>query len=358
MKTISALGVAVALSAAVHAQTTSVSPSGLTNTYGGINNSIPWGPFVPSGNTTGEIMCQQIDDEMLGRTVAITGLAFRHQYTATHAAKAYATTLTLGDAATPAAGISATFASNWKVGGAQTVVFTGTLNFPAVTPYARPPAPFDAPVVFQTPYFHAGTDPLLWEVVTLSSTPVTPTYFYERGPGTTHTAGALGGGCSVTGGINPLTATGTATATTMLNTLTNGPASSTAILLFGDSSDLLAGAIPLPFNLGLVGSPRCWLEINPFADVAVATTAAGGASLSLTYALSPAISGQRLRTQWVAVDASFAIVTSNGLDHSFPYNATTGTPWPLARVYANGFGATPPASGTIQANGLVTQYRH
>ena len=45
---------AVVLSAAAAtSQTTSVSPAAMTNAYGAINNSIPWGPFVPTGNTIG-----------------------------------------------------------------------------------------------------------------------------------------------------------------------------------------------------------------------------------------------------------------------------------------------------------------
>lgn len=350
---------AVALTAvAATSQTTSVSPAAMTNAYGGINNSIPWGPFVPSGNTIGEIMALQIDNEMLGRIVQINGMSFRHQYTSTHVAKAFTSTVTLGDAASPAAGISSVFANNFKVGGNQTTVFTGVINFPAVGPYSRPPAAFDSPVVFQTPYFHGGTDPLAWQVVTLGTTPVTPTQFYERGPGSTHTAGALGVGCPITGSVTPMGATGTISGTTMTNNMTAGPASTTAILLFGTASDLLGGAVPLPVNLAFIGSPACDLNIDPFADLAVATTATGTATRSLPYTMSPAVSGQRIRTQWVAVDASFAVVTSNGLDHAFPFNASTGNAWPLSRVYANNFGATPPASGTLQINGLVTQYMH
>ena len=50
-----------------------VSPAGLTNAYGGINNSIPWG-----GSQSPEQFCQQVHDDLLGRTVQIKGMAFRH----------------------------------------------------------------------------------------------------------------------------------------------------------------------------------------------------------------------------------------------------------------------------------------
>ena len=354
MSRLTLVAVAVVLVATANAQTKIVSPAGLTNSYGAINNSIPWGPFVPSGNLIGEIMCQQIDDQMIGVAGLVQAMAFRHQYTATHIAKTYTSQVTLADAATPAAGISATFANNFLVGGSATVVFNGNINFPANSPYPRPPAAFDAPVLFTTPHVHTGINPLLWEVITYGTTPVTPTHFFERGPGTTHTAGWVGNGCTISGGVNPMAATGTTNATTVTNNLTNGPLSAPGALMIGDTSGLFSG-LPLPVNLGFIGSPTCDLNINVLLFLGVTTSATGTAAFPIPYTMSPAVSGTRLRTQYVAVDG-LSIVTSNGLDHSVPYNATTGKAWPQTRVYANGWGATPPALGTIQINGLVTEW--
>jgi len=347
---------AVSLAAGAFAQTqTLVAPSGLTNAYGGINNSIPWGPFVPTGNTTGEIMVQQIEDQLQGPALMLQGMAFRHQYTVAHVAKVFTAQVTLADAATPSSGISATFANNYLTGGNQSVVLNGPINFPALGTYPRPPAAFDAGFMFP-PYAHTGANPLLWEVIIFGTTPVTPTQFYERGPGTTHVAGWVGAGCPISGSSVDLAATGSINATTMANSLANGPLSAPAALMIGDTSSTYNG-IPLPLNLGIIGSPACDLNINVLAFLSAGTTGTGTASLSLPYTMSPAISGQRLRTQWLAIDGS-VVVTSNGLDHSVPYNATTGRPWPQTRVYANGWGATPPASGSIQANGLVTQFTY
>lgn len=346
------LAVTAALAAAVSAQTKLVSPSALTNTYGGINNSIPWGPFVPTGNLTGEIMVQQIDDQLLGQAGVIQAMAFRHQFSVSHVAKSYTSQVTLANAATPAAGISATFAANFGTPG--TVVFNGTINFPANSPYPRPPAAFDAPVLFTTPHVHTGASSLLWELITYGTTPVTPTHFYERGPGTTHTAGWVGTGCTISGGVSPLANSGTTTATTVSNNLTNGPLNAPGALMVGDTSPLFSG-LPLPLNLGFIGSPNCNLNINALLFLNVTTSATGTAAFPIAFTMSPSISGSRLRTQYMALDG-LSIVTSNGLDHSVPYNATTGKPWPQTRVYANGWGATPPPTGTIQINGLVTEW--
>lgn len=356
MRTSHFAAIALALAATAAAQNKTVSPAALTNAYGGLNNSIPWGPFVPSGNTTGEIMVQQIDDQLLGQTLVLQAMAFRHQYTSTHVAKAFTAQVTLADAATPAAAISTTFASNFLSGGSQTVVLNGTINFPAVGPYPLPPAAFDAPVMFSTPHVYTGVNPLLWEVIITASNPVTPTQFYERGPGTTHTAGRVGVGCAISGGTSPLTLSGTATTTSVSNTLTNGPPNAPAVFVIGDTSPTFNG-LPLPFNLALIGSPNCDLNINPILFLSTATDASGGSSFPIPFTMSPSVSGSRLRTQFAAVDGT-AIVTSNGLDHGIPYTAATGKPWPQARVYANGWGATPPATGSIQANGLVTEWTH
>jgi hypothetical protein len=67
-------GVAVSLPA----QLKVVTPSAMTNAYGAINNSIPWGPFVPTGNLIGEIMVQQIEDELVGTPRMLKAMAFRH----------------------------------------------------------------------------------------------------------------------------------------------------------------------------------------------------------------------------------------------------------------------------------------
>jgi hypothetical protein len=345
------------IAASLPAQQTVVTPSAMTNAYGGINNSIPWGPFVPTGNVIGEIMVQQIEDELIGTPKVLRAMAFRHQYTSAHVAKAFTARVTLAPAATMAAGMSATFASNFKVGGASTLVFNGVINFPAQVVYPRPPSPFDARVPFTTPHVHIGTDPLLWEVIIAGTNPVTPTQFYERGPGSTHTAGWVGRGCPISTSPTPLAATGTITSTTFNNSLASGPPSSVAMLLVGDTASQFM-SLPLPFNLGGVGSPNCDLNINMITIMlTMLTTATGTAASSIPYTMSPALSGLRLRTQWVALDGS-NIVTSNGLDHSVPHNATTGTAWPQNRVYANGWSPTPPTTGTIQSNGLVTEWTY
>jgi hypothetical protein len=172
-----------------------------------------------------------------------------------------------------------------------------------------------------------------------------------------HTAGWVGNGCPISNSTTPLAATGTTTASTFTNSLASGPLNSVALLLFGDAADKFMG-LPLPFNLGGVGSPNCDLNINMITILLTAVTSAtGAATSSIPYIMTPALSGSRLRTQWLALDG-LAIVTSNGLDHSVPHNAAAGTPWPQTRVYASGWSPTPPATGAIQVNGLVTEWTY
>jgi hypothetical protein len=344
---------ALASSTVLCAQSKLVSPTGLTNAYGGTDNAIPFGPYVLFGNTLGEIMVQQIDEELVGTPRVLQAMAFRHQFDVAHIAKAYTATVRLGDAASGAAGISTTFANNFKVGGSSATVFSGTIRFPAQVAHSYAPSPFDAPVPFTTPFVHTGVDPLIWEVLIWSTTPVAPTIYHERGPGTTHFAGRIGAGCSAGGAA--LTATGYVSATTITNTLVNGPPSAPAVLMFGSTSALW-NALPLPVNLAFLGSPSCDVHIDALVFRSTTTTPSGTATLPITYARTPGISGQRFRAQWVVVGSS--IVTSNGLDHSVPYDALTGRPWPQSRVFANGFGTTTPVTGLIQQFGLVTEWTY
>jgi hypothetical protein len=331
-----------------------VSPSALTNAYGGINNSVPWGPPA-SGQ--GEMFAQQIDIDLMGTPRVLKGFAFRHSYTSVYTAKTLSgAVVKVGDAASMPASISATFASNWRTGSTATTVFTGNVVFPALPSYPRPPAPPDSPVPFTTPHVYLGNHPLLWEVSYTSATPLSPTQFYERGPGSSHVAGVLGTGCTISGGSSPMGSSGTTSGTALTDTLAGGPANTTAHLLIGDAASLLGGTLPLPIDLALIGSPGCSLNLNVLLSVPVATTATGGATFTLPYTMSPAVSGIRLRTQWVAIDATQLVRSSNGLDHGVPYNATTGKAWPQSRVHAYGFGPTPPATGTIEQIGVVTTW--
>ena len=345
-------GILLALTIPLAAQTNRiVSPEAMTNASSPTANSIPWGPF-----TSQENFVHTIYDDLRGTPRTLRGMAFRPQYTANYGPKSYTVRVTLADAATPSSGISTTFASNFKPSGASTVVFNGTLNWPAFTAAPRAPAPFGAIVTFTTPHAYTGVDPLLQEIYVMTATPLTPTHFFERGPVAPHTAGPVGTGCTATGQTAPLNATGTASATTIANTLANGPASAPAALLYGDTSNMF-GSLPLPLNLAIINSPGCFLNINPIVILSATTSATGSATHSLTYTLTPTLSGQRLRTQWAAADGA-VLRTSNGLDHATPFGGT-GIPWPAARVYAISFGSTPPAIGTsLGVQGLITEWHY
>lgn len=334
-----------------------ISPPGLVNTFAGLTNSIPWGPFVPLGNTQGEIFYQQIDAALIGTPRLLRGFAFRHQWNAAHAAKSYTLTIDLGDAASLPAGIQQTFASNWKSGGARTTVFQGTLNFPAVPAYVAAPGPADAPVAFMVLHAYTGVDPLLWQVNIAASNPVQPTLYFEHGPATRQAAGRIGDGCIATGGTLPLSSFGDIGAT-LLDNLVRGPFSRPATLLLGDTANAI-GTQTLPWNLAFVGSPSCFLHVNPLVSLGgVSTNAAGSAAISIPYVPTQSTPGVRLRTQWVMLDSAAKIVTSNGLDHCTPYSAGLGVPWPQSRVYQNGFGSTLPATGLTHPSGIVTEWRY
>jgi hypothetical protein len=339
-----------------------VSPVALTNAHGTTFNSIPWGPFTSSEN-----FVHTIYDDLMGTPRVLRAMAFRHFYSQNYVAKTYQVKVTLADAATTSSAISTTFASNFKTGGNSTVVFNGTLNWPAFPSVPRGPSPFAGVVAFTTNHVYTGVDPLLCEIFVMSSNPVTPTHFFERGPTSTHTGGVLGVGCNATGQTTPLNATGSvglATATgimTFTNTLASGPASAPAALFIGDTNSRLGGQIPLPVDLAIIGSPGCFVNINPLLSIGATTSASGGATSSITTPMTTANSGIRLRAQWAAVDG-MQVRTSNGLDHGTTHNqgaATSGNSWGAARVYAVSFGTTPPPTGlSLGVQGLVTEWTY
>jgi hypothetical protein len=202
-------------------------------------------------------------------------------------------------------------------------------------------------VPFQNPVAYVGAAPLMWEVWIRTVTATTPTHYFERGPGGAHTAGAVGTGCTVTGQSGPLTSRGTTNLAQVSETLTNAPAVATRYVTLGFAGNSYGG-LPLPVSLAATGSVGCFINID-FRLLLPPTTAT---TLTAPYPWSVGVAGARFRTQWV-VDDQGLIRTSNGLDHSIPYS----TAWPVRRVYATSFSTSaPPPSGTVTANGLVTQF--
>jgi hypothetical protein len=187
----------------------------------------------------------------------------------------------------------------------------------------------------------------MWEAWITSASPSTPAHYFERGPGGLHTAGRIGSGCMVTGMAAALSSAGTMNTSSLSETLTNAPASGLRYVALGGTSPTYAG-LPLPISLAFAGSPGC--DINIAFSVLTPPTSA--TALMLPYTWSAAIAGARIRTQW-AVDDGGLLRTSNGLDHSVPYS----TAWPVRRVYATSFGTTPPPTGSLASNGLVTEFR-
>lgn len=334
--------IAAALSPSVLAQTEVVSPAALTNAYGGINNSIPFG-----GYQSAEQFTQQIHDDLAGKLLIMKGMGFRPRYTVAQAARTYAMRMTVGEAAHGSASMSTTFASNWKTGGSMTVALNGNVNYPGSSVVAAPPADFLLRIPFSNSVIYTGSGPLMWEVYISKVSATSPTYFFERGPGSRHVSGAIGTGCTVTGQSAPLTSSGNVTRTALTESLANAPASGIRFVAVGTTADSWSG-LPLPVDLSLIGSPGCQLHI----DLVGLLAPTSATSLSSNFTWSAALAGERIRTQWV-VDDGGRVRTSNGLDHSIPHDATT---WPLRRCWATGFGANLPSTGSIQRNGLVTLF--
>lgn len=341
-----ALLLTAGLSAAALTGQNITSPPGMVHSHTGLHDPIPWGCF-----RSPEQLYQQVHDDLRGTSRQIQGMAFRHAWNANYVPRSYTATLTLGEAAASASNTSSTFANNWRSGGSQTVVLKGTIHFPALKAQAASPAPFDAPLGFTTPYAHAGLHPLIWQVHISQASANTPTHYFESGPSSAHMPGTLGTGCAMSGQTSPLTSSGGLSTTALAERLSNGPASGLALVAVGNIADEWSNT-RLPVDLVFAGSPGCFLHINILMYLPPTTPWL----FARPYKWGPKLSGKRIRTQWAVADKGF-LRTSNGLDHSFPYTDNTTNRWPSSRVWATSFGSTTPATGTVDTNGLVVEFR-
>ncbi|MBK8974348.1 MAG: hypothetical protein IPM29_00320 [Planctomycetes bacterium] len=137
---------------------------------------------------------------------------------------------------------------------------------------------------------------------------------WEYGP--THPASmtTIGAGCTGTRGIPSLTTHRLPwlgdTLTLEASNLSTGPAA----MLFG-SSDMVWNGVPLPFDLGSLGMPGCWLRVDPAVVLALAVSAGTG-TFRLPIALDPQLLGLSLYAQAVSIDPPanpFGAAVSNGL---------------------------------------------
>jgi hypothetical protein len=76
----------------------------------------------------------------------------------------------------------------------------------------------------------------------------------------------------------------------------------TIVVAMAGLSGTAAGSVPLPFDLGALGAPGCFLRIDPLVTRGQLTDAAGATLVDLPLAAVPALRGTELFTQCLCLD--------------------------------------------------------
>lgn len=281
---------------------------------------------MPLGNAAVPFRALQVHSGVPAGT--IRGLAFRLDVSQTAAVGAFSAILeiSMSTAATTPTAPSATFDTNH--GGDRIVVLPlSVVQFPAASP-GLAPRDFVYVIPFTTPFVHAGTGALCWDmrISNRSSTTAFVLDHAQASASPSPTIVPFGLGCTTTGGGGRISLAATASTSWTAGTLSlvyTGsrltPNSVVSLSVGVSATDFLGLTLPLALP-GTSGGPSgvCTLYNDSIAQVPVFTqangTLASGSNISLT--ISPAMNGLNLFTQVVALDVaanSLGIVTSNGV---------------------------------------------
>lgn len=230
----------------------------------------------------------EVHDSFAGTPRTIRAIAFRRRADDPSTAPAFDAqiTLRLSTAATTAATIDPSFAANH---GPDLVEVTPsrTVSFPATGPTTEPLAAFDFEIPADTPFVFGGLGPLCIEIVVAGHTNAVPLQFSLATEDDLRRSTEIARGCGGLGlsvdylASNPASGSLDIARHRVSGSLPGSP----VFLLFGTRTDLLAGAVPLPFDLTPFGGPGCSLRVD------IAVSLAGLASYDQTFTQDVDISG-------------------------------------------------------------------
>lgn len=247
----------------------------------------------------------------------IRRLGFRPDVAGTGAGRQVVVEIVMGHAAPTVlnTGMSTTFSSNYSTT-PVTVYTPKALTLPTIPAAASGPNNNFVWIPLDTPFTYDNTQNLVVEyrVTANSNGNAAFSYALDAGAAVTPT-GTFGAACQTSGNTTPALTAGAATVGANWNhSLTNGPASSSGILLIGVSNTTFNG-VPLPFPLASLGATGCSLSVSADLSVPVATNTSRSFSLNVAIPNVPPMAGQTFYTQAVLADLfanSLGLVTSNG----------------------------------------------
>lgn len=291
------LAAAASVPAAASAQNSHVAPSPqrYANLWAG-NNGSGVGIAVTSALTS---RSQQLYVAPLPANSGITSVAFRRTANDDdYAAYTVDAEIALGSSSATPATLSSAFATNLTPD--YTIVVPRQVYNIAAYPANSSPHDWITFPLSQ-PWQYQGPN-LLVDMLCHASTNTNPTLRLDR-------CFASTSGEAINFGTNCGGATISSTSTnrylpgsTVDVSLAGAAANLPAFLATGFDAALLAGAVPLPFDLASVGAPGCLLHVDPVATATLVTDPTGGASLPLPLPNNPSLSNVGVAFQWIYVD--------------------------------------------------------
>jgi hypothetical protein len=336
-----------------------VSPRPFERVEGNTSSSLPF----PSSSLYRYL---QVHDDVTGVPRTIRGLSFRRDggYTSAIAEQAFVINGWMSTAATTAGAVDTTFAANHGTDKTQ-VLNNKVINFRRSAFGLPMPADFEFSLVFDTPFLHAGTGGLCWEIV-IPSRAATASGSFDAVSGSSANPPmvhqAFGAGCKAGGATSAmgLTTSSTTNWSTGAGQLdfqgSRAPANALALVVLGTSNQSFAG-VPLPLAIpGSESNPSGVCNIHSDVILTVVALATGTGSIGPVAQPIPFttdLAGGTVFSQVWALDpaASLGIVTSNAYASHWvpPYTMT-----PIGRLSSTSIGSL--TGSRVNHNGLVTRF--
>jgi hypothetical protein len=325
-----ALLAAIALAATSPAQARIVLPPSHAGVEGTGATHVPFGRSVP-------MRVQAAYDAALFSGPRVIGaLAWRIDGNQTSAAKRLELEVRLSTLARPITGLQAAFSAN--TGADEVVALDRTaVDLPAQG-QGQAPNPFTVRVPLQRAFaYDPSRGALLVDVLVHDQPPGA----YPLDATFTCTSEQRGYGPPGCGAAGRILRVDSATTQVLWGRpfalrVLDAPAQAATSLFLGSIESGWWNGLPIPFDLGAAGAPGCWLSIDALLVRGALADAAGTALYSFALPALPALRGEWVRFQGVALEAQ---ANPLGLVTSQPAKVQVCGWEAVSRVYASGAGA-------------------
>lgn len=251
--------------------------------------------------------------------------------------------------------LTGTFDSNYD-GSLTRVYDKKTLTLPNLTPPVTPPSTSYVMVPLDRSFTYDRTRNLVVEYRVFANDNANQGFgYYIDAGGGYSTNTTFGQACQTSNNRTPQHTTSGPVigGSSWLLSMTQGAASSAAAFFMGISNTSSFG-LPLPFDLGIIGAPSCFLNVELRLTVPVSTDSGGNLGIYVTPPNDLQLFGSTVYTQVAMIDLfanNLGIITSNGA------GTKVGALPQAYVVYATG-DANAMSGGLSGGYGAVTVFQH